>query len=134
MRSLFGTLWNRVLGDRGERTAAAFLRRAGMRVIVRNYRTPGGEIDIVARDGETLVFVEVKTRRAGTPAEAVDLEKQRRMTRAALYFLKRHGLLEAGVSSRFDVVAIVWPEGSRTPSVEHLPNAFESVGRGQMFH
>jgi putative endonuclease len=133
MRSLFGSFWNRVLGERGERTAASFLRRKGMRIIVRNYRGPGGEIDLIARDGETLVFVEVKTRKAGTPAEAVDLEKQGRITRTALHFLKKHGLLNPGVPSRFDVVAIVWPDGARRPAVEHFPNAFEAVGRGQMF-
>ncbi|HEV3168532.1 MAG TPA: YraN family protein [Isosphaeraceae bacterium] len=122
---------NRMLGDQGERAAARYLRRQGMRIILRSYRTPYGEIDLVAREADTLVFVEVKARRHGTPAEAVTTEKQRRLTLAALHFLKRHGLLEQ--PCRFDVVAIVWPQGSHTPQIEHARSAFEAVGRGQMF-
>jgi putative endonuclease len=124
-------LWNRLLGDRGERAAARFLRKAGMRVILRGFRTTQGEIDLIVRDGDILVFVEVKARRAGQPAEAVTPEKQRRITITALEFLKRHRLLEQ--QCRFDVVAIVWPDDRRRPAIEHLRNAFESVGRGQMF-
>jgi putative endonuclease len=131
MRSHVRTFWNRLLGDRGERAAARFLRRKGMRVIVRGHRTRFGEIDLIARDGDTLVFVEVKSRRQGVPAEAVTSEKQRRITLAALQFLRKHGLLE--ISSRFDIVAIVWPDERGEPEIEHIPNAFEAVGRGQMF-
>jgi putative endonuclease len=131
MRSLVRTFWNRWLGDRGERAAARYLRRKGMRVIVRGYRTRLGEIDLIARDGDTLVFVEVKSRRQGVPAEAVTPEKQRRITLAALHFLRKHGLLD--VRSRFDIVAIVWPDERGEPQIEHIPNAFEAVGRGQMF-
>ena len=131
MRSLVRTFWNRLLGDRGERAAARFLRRRGLRVLTRGYRTRLGEIDLIARDGDTLVFVEVKARRQGVPAEAVTPEKQRRITLAALHFLRKHGLLD--VRSRFDVVAIVWPDERGQPQIEHFPNAFEAVGRGQMF-
>lgn len=127
-RSRFDSFWNRILGERGERAAAARLRKAGMRIIVRNYRGGGGEIDLVARDGDTLVFVEVKTRRTGVPAEAVDLDKQRRITRAAVHFLKTHRLFEPGVPTRFDVAAVVWPEGARRPIIEHIPAAFDAVG------
>jgi putative endonuclease len=102
-----------------------------MRVILRGYRTAYGEIDLVARDGNVLVFIEVKSRRYGQPAEAVTPEKQRRLTLAALEFLKRHHLLEQ--QSRFDVIAIVWPDDHEVPRIEHLRNAFEAVGRGQMF-
>ncbi|RUL86294.1 YraN family protein [Tautonia sociabilis] len=128
--------WNRWFGDRGEREAARSLRRQGMTILSRNYRTAQGEIDLIARDRETLVFVEVKTRRQGEPAEAVTLAKQRRVTLAALHFLKRHGLLDAPrpVCCRFDIVAIVWPEGWGRPQIEHLPDAFEAVGPpGQFF-
>jgi putative endonuclease len=131
MPPLLRAFLNRVLGDQGERAAARALRRAGMRVLMRGFRTPRGEVDLIARDGDTLVFVEVKTRRSGRPAEAVTPEKQQRLTLAALAFLKRHGLLQQ--KSRFDVVAIVWPEGSRTPRIEHLRDAFPAVGRGQLF-
>jgi putative endonuclease len=131
MRSLVQAFWNRMLGERGERAAARFLRREGLRVLLRGYRTRTGEIDLIARDGDTLVFVEVKARRHGVPAEAVTPEKQRRVTLAALHFLRRYDLLDA--RSRFDVVAIVWPDDRRPPEVEHIRNAFEAVGRGQMF-
>ena len=124
-------LWNRLLGDRGERAAARFLRRQGLRVLMRGYRVSSGEIDLIARDGDTLVFIEVKSRRRGAPAEAVTLEKQRRITFAALSFLREHRLLEQ--RSRFDVVAIVWPDDRRAPRIDHIRNAFEAVGRGQMF-
>jgi putative endonuclease len=122
---------NRLLGDRGERAAARFLRRRGLRILTRGYRTASGEIDLVARDGDTLVFIEVKSRRHGEPAEAVTPEKQRRLTLAALHFLKRYDLLEQ--RCRFDVVAVVWPDRRHAPTIEHFTNAFEAVGRGQFF-
>jgi putative endonuclease len=122
---------NRLLGDRGERAAARYLRRRGLRIITRNYCTTHGEIDLIARDADTLVFVEVKTRRRGQPAEAVTPEKERRLTLAALQFLRRHRLLEQ--KARFDVVAVVWPDDGRPPAIEHIPNAFEPPGRFQLF-
>ncbi len=131
MNPVVRAFWSRWLGDRGEREAARHLKALGFRVLARGYRTSQGEVDLICRDGATLVFVEVKSRRTGVPAEAVTLEKQRRLTLAALHFARRHNLLET--PSRFDVVAIVWPEGRRPESVEHLRNAFEAVGRGQMF-
>lgn len=122
---------NRILGDAGERAAARHLRRQGIRVITRGYRTSVGEIDLIAREGKILVFVEVKTRRAGQPAEAVTLAKQRRLSNTALHFLRRFELLD--YQCRFDIVAIVWPEGIRVPTIEHFRNAFEPPGRGQFF-
>jgi putative endonuclease len=124
-------LLNRLLGARGERAAARHLKRQGMRILVRGYRTPLGEIDLIARDGDTLVFVEVKARRQGVPAEAVTPEKERRLTLAALHFLRRYNALD--VRSRFDIVAIVWPDDRRSPRIEHFAGAFDAVGRGQMF-
>jgi putative endonuclease len=118
-----------MLGDAGERAAARYLRRAGLRVITRGYRTPLGEIDLIARDRDTLVFVEVKTRRQGQPAEAVTPEKQRRLTNAAHQFLHRFRL--RGHPCRFDVVAVVWPEESLPPRIEHIPNAFEPPEPGR---
>lgn len=131
MRPTIRTFWNRLLGDRGERAAAKFLRRRGLRVLLRGYRTKWGEIDLIARDGDTLVFVEVKARRQGVPVEAVTPEKERRLTLTALHFLRKYGLLEA--RSRFDIVAIIWPDQRGQPQIEHFPNAFETVGRGQFF-
>jgi putative endonuclease len=131
MKSMVSRLWARLLGDRGERAAARYLRRRGLRIVTRGYHTPWGEIDLVARERDVLVFAEVKTRRRGTPAEAVTQEKQRRLTLAALHFLRRHNLLEQ--RSRFDVVAIVWADDGRSPRIEHFRDAFEAVGRGQWF-
>ncbi len=122
---------SRLLGDRGEREAARYLRRKGMRILARGVRSPVGEIDLVARDRDTLVFVEVKTRRRGVPAEAVTPEKQRRISLTALHFLRKHFAME--VRARFDIVAIVWPDDRSSPTVEHEENAFEAVGRYQMF-
>jgi putative endonuclease len=85
----------------------------------------------VAVDGDVVVFVEVKARRQGTPAEAVTPEKQRRLTLAALHFLKKHRMLDQ--RSRFDVVAIIWPDDRGEPQIEHIRDAFEAIGRGQMF-
>ncbi len=126
--------WARTFGNRGERRAARFLKRLGYAIIARQYSNRFGEVDIIARDGDCLVFVEVKTRKdsaAGHPAEAVNSAKQRQLTRVALAYLKQHRLLET--RSRFDVIAIVWPQNSRTPHVEHFQNAFPPVGEGQMF-
>jgi putative endonuclease len=121
------------LGQRGEAAAARFLRRRGYRLIARAHRLRGGELDLVAVDKDrTIVFVEVKTRQsadAGHPCEAVDLAKQRRLTRLALAFLKRHGLLE--YPARFDVIAVTWPAEKKQPLVEHFPNAFEAAETGK---
>jgi putative endonuclease len=117
------------LGQRGEAAAARFLKRLGYKIVARGDRSVGGELDLVAVDGRTVVFVEVKTRRSqdpGSPAEAVDGVKQRRLTRAAGVFLKRHGLLD--YPARFDVVAVTWPDNRRRPQIEHFQNAFEAVG------
>jgi len=122
------------LGRRGEQSAEKYLKRLGYRIVRRGQRSSAGEIDLIAVDDRTVVFVEVKTRAShdkGHPAEAVDRRKQERLTRLALGFLKRHGLLEH--SSRFDVVAVTWPDDVRQPTIEHFKNAFEPIGRGQMF-
>ncbi|HEV3004206.1 MAG TPA: YraN family protein [Pirellulales bacterium] len=122
------------LGPRGEAVAARFLKRLGYKIVARGARGQLGELDLVAVDGRTIVFVEVKTREShdgGHPAEAVNADKQRRLTRLALGFLKRHDLLEC--AARFDVVAITWPASRRRPLVEHVRNAFEATGADGMF-
>ncbi|MEM8945095.1 MAG: YraN family protein [Planctomycetota bacterium] len=122
------------LGERGEQAAARFLRRIGYKIVFTRHRLRFGEVDIIAVDGQTVVFIEVKTRRdaaLGRPAEAVDYQRQQRQTRAALAFLKSHGLLE--YASRFDVVEVVWPHEHRRPMIRHLTGAFQPVGKGQMF-
>jgi putative endonuclease len=124
-------LWNLILGDRGEQEAARFLRQRGLKVLLRGYRTDQGEIDLIALEGDVVVFVEVKARRSGVPAEAVTPEKQRRLTLAALHFLKKHRLLDQ--RSRFDIVGILWKDDGASPQIDHIRGAFEAVGRGQMF-
>jgi putative endonuclease len=122
------------LGRRGEEAAARYLRRLGYKILARSDRLQPGELDLVAIEGRTIVFVEVKTRQsadAGHPSEAVDADKQRRLTRLAVTFLKRHGLLE--YSARFDVIAVTWPEQKRRPTIEHFPDAFEAVGKWEFY-
>lgn len=122
------------LGERGECAAARMLRRLGYKIVTTRHRVRYGEIDIIAVDGQTVVFVEVKTRRTERPgegAEAVDAQRQARLTRAALAFLKGHGLLE--YASRFDVVEVLWPSDQEQPTLRHLINAFPAAGQGQMY-
>ena len=125
----------RTLGQRGERAAAKFLKRRGYRILALGDRLKHrDELDIVAADGRTVVFVEVKTRTSrtqGHPAEAVDAVKQRRLTKLAVTFLKRHGLLD--YSARFDVIAVTWPENARKPRIEHIENAFEAAGKWEFY-
>jgi len=132
---LFGArrYWHHWFGARGERIAAHALRRKGFKILARNVRDGSGEIDLIARDGDTLVFVEVKTRQEGFPAEAVTPAKRRRITLTAERFMKRHGILGTSVRVRYDIVAVVWPEGRGKPRVEHIPHAFEAWGGGRMF-
>lgn len=113
------------MGDRGENVAARFLRNLGYRIIIRNFRCEAGEIDIIARDGKTLVFVEVKTRSYDEPSpeEQVHSSKQHQLTRVARIYLSRYGTPRP--PARFDVIAIVWPEG-REPIIRHITHAFEA--------
>lgn len=114
------------LGDAGEDLAVRSLMERGYRIVERNYRCALGEIDCVALDGRTLVFVEIKTRRSdacGGPFEAVDARKQRRMTRLARHYAAARGLQDA--AQRFDVVA-VWMDGGR-PRLEVCRNAFDAT-------
>jgi putative endonuclease len=115
------------LGQRGENVAARFLRNHGYKIIQRNFRCEVGELDIVAKDGRTLVFVEVKTRAdddEATPETQVDRTKQHQLTKAAKFYLSRYG--QPQPPARFDVVAVVWPDG-KGPSIRHTPNAFDAT-------
>src|SRR5215211_6373094 len=112
------------LGDHGERIAAAYLTDAGLRVLDRNWRCRDGELDLVARDGDALVFCEVKTRRGtgyGHPVEAVTHAKQRRLRTLAQRWLAAHD--EHARDLRFDVVGVLVP-GDGPAVVTHLPGAF----------
>lgn len=117
------SLLGKLLGRSGEDRAAKHLAGQGYTILERNYRFPQGELDVIALDGETLVFVEVKTRTSnayGAPELAVDRRKQERMIKAALGYLKYKKLHQ--MPCRFDVVAISGADGGK---VEHIRNAFE---------
>ena len=127
-------LFRKLLGDRGERAAVKYLKQQGFRIVAKQYRNSYGEVDIIAQDGKTMVFVEVKTRTStndGQPFEAVDLRKQEKITRVALAWLKQNKRLEQ--PARFDVVSILWPDDKGEPQIQHFRNAFEATGRGQFF-
>jgi putative endonuclease len=113
-----------VLGKEGERIAEQYLKRKGYKLVERNYRCSAGEVDLIVLDRRVIVFVEVKTRtghRFGTPLEAVQPRKQRKMMQAAQFFLSQKKLHQR--DARFDVVGISWP--GREPVIEHVENAFE---------
>lgn len=126
--------WRRWFGSRSERAAARFLKGLGYRILARNYSCTFGELDVVALDGDCIVFVEVRSTEnedTNRPALSVDSVKQRKLTKLALHFLQQRRLL--GRSARFDILAISWPPGTNTPVIAHHANAFEAVGRFQMF-
>ena len=126
--------WRRWFGTRSERAAARYLRRLGFRILARNYSCPLGELDLVAADGRTVVFVEVRSTAgpdANRPAASVGPDKQRRLTDLALHYLQKHKLLNQ--PARFDVLTVSWPAGRAAPDVAHYRNAFEAVGRFQTY-
>jgi putative endonuclease len=120
----------RALGKTGETAAARFLERRGLVIVARNLRSRLGEIDLLARDGSTLVFVEVKTRRGapGDPPEAaVDARKRARLSRLALGYLAARRLGER--SCRFDVVGVMLTETGEVTGLRHLSHAFDLESR-----
>ncbi len=113
------------LGQSGEDIAAEFLSKNGYRVLTRNYRCRLGEIDIIAKEGGTLVFIEVKTRKGeayGSPAAAVTSKKQRQISKTAQYYLAEHNLFDA--PARFDVVSLVIGPDQLT-RIEIIADAFD---------
>jgi putative endonuclease len=116
-------------GAGGEEMACRLLRETGYGILARNFRCRGGEIDIVARDGDAVVFVEVKERhgaRHGSASEAVTRGKRLRIVHAARLFAARKGLTESPM--RFDVVSIDWDERG-VAGLRHDRGAFNSAGR-----
>ncbi|MGC5327148.1 YraN family protein [Brevibacillus sp. SYSU BS000544] len=113
----------RELGQWGEEIAASYLVKKGLKIVERNVQTRYGEIDIVALDRQTLVFVEVKTRRQaryGLPVESVTRKKQQKLRELALHYLQ----MNKGASSfRFDVCSIVLAANQKYEIV-HIPHAF----------
>ena len=118
---------NRQIGDKKEEFVCEWLETQGYRIVERNFRCRSGEIDIVAREGAYLVFIEVKYRRGaecGDPSEAVDRRKQQTISRVALFYLLWHGYAEH-TPVRFDVVSV---SGTDTVEVKLYRNAFEYCG------
>jgi putative endonuclease len=113
-------------GREGEKIAANYLKKNGYRICETNFRCPLGEIDIIARDGKELVFIEVKARRSshlGYPEQAVGIRKQKKMSQLALWYLQKQKL--GDICARFDVAAVTMlPEGNE---ISLIKNAFDFV-------
>ena len=115
-------------GEAGENLACRHLEQKGFEILDRNFRCRSGEVDVVAREGTSTVFVEVKERHTqshGDPYESVTFGKRRRLIRAARIYAATHGLTEQPI--RFDVVSVSWTGGTG-PEIRHDPDAFDSDG------
>ncbi|MGN1060984.1 MAG: YraN family protein [Candidatus Coproplasma sp.] len=113
---------NRKLGFWGERRAARFLKKSGYQILCRNFKCKAGEIDIIARRGEVIAFIEVKTRTSdcfGEPNEAVDCTRRRRYVNAARQYLYINRIRPDGFTLRFDIIEIAKGE------INHIESAFE---------
>ena len=117
------------LGTKGEDIAVRYIKSRGYRILERNYRTRLGEIDIIAEQGDELVFIEVKTRSGtffGSALESVTVKKQKQISKVALEYMSKQNCHNC--PSRFDVVGIQFQEGgngSQDPAIELLQNAFD---------
>jgi putative endonuclease len=135
MFSLTAIPWlRRWFGDRSERAAGRHLRSLGYRILARNFRCPHGELDLVALDGDCVVFVEVRSSErddTDRPAASVDARKQARLTRLALAYLQKKKLLNH--AARFDVIAVSWPADRPEPKIVHYPGAFDATDRFQFY-
>ena len=119
-------------GRDGEEIAAEYLRQNGYRILARNYRCPVGELDLVAEQGDSVVFVEVRTRRAGCmvrPEDTVNRTKMRHVVRSAEHFLSSTAREDR--PWRVDVVALEVDHAGRPVRVEHYQDALADVARGQ---
>jgi putative endonuclease len=113
-------------GKEGEEIAVAYLKKNGYRIVETNFRCPIGEIDIIAKEKNDLVFVEVKTRRSnelGYPEQAVGVKKQKKMSQLALWYLQNKKITDT--SARFDVVAIILKQGKN--EIKLIKNAFDFI-------
>lgn len=111
-------------GEESESIAVSYLKKQGYKIIEQNYRTKLGEIDIIAKEKDTIVFIEVKSRKSknfGSPKWAVTPKKQRKISMVALWYLKT--TMQSNVKARFDVVSII--SSKDKPSIEIVKNAFE---------
>ena len=119
-------------GELGERAAEKILRKLGMKYLTRNFRSERGEIDLIFRDDDCLVFIEVKTRSSeewGRPAAAVDVRKKRLISQTALDYLRL--IKNPEVKIRFDIMEVLLSDG-KVREVRHLPNTFP-MSRGMRY-
>jgi putative endonuclease len=117
---------NKTTGEKGELAAVSFLKQNGYKILETNYRCAIGEIDVIAREKNELVFVEVKTRKSGEmgyPEEAVGIKKQKKMSQLALWYLQNKAINNA--NARFDVIAIT-VSGSKN-EIRLIKNAFDFI-------
>jgi putative endonuclease len=115
--------WKQLLGRYGERKACTYLKKQGYRILEKNFRCKAGEVDIIAADHETLVFVEVKTRSSdqfGTPQEAVTPEKLRTLKEAAHYYMQETSAPPTQV--RYDILALTIDQNTKVKNIEHIKN------------
>jgi putative endonuclease len=123
-------IYNKLTGQCGEDAAASFLKKSGFKIIERNYKNKIGEIDIIAKDKENLVFVEVKTRSSnkfGTPAEAVTYYKKQKIVNTAKFYLMKN---QTELNIRFDIIEVYGKfDGERFlfENINHLEHVFEEV-------
>lgn len=121
------SLGGKQLGKKGERSAHKFLVSRGYKILESNYSTPQFEIDIIAKDNDTLCFIEVKTRtgvKKGLPREGVTTAKQKKIIMGAQYYLRLKKITDTRL--RFDVVEILYRDGSHTAcDITIIPNAFQ---------
>lgn len=116
----------RDMGQDGENIAFSYIRQQGYRVVERNYRCPYGEIDLIAKDGETFVFIEVKSRQSalfGQPEDAVDFRKKKKLSTVALWYLEEKNI--NNYHARFDVVSIMLSK--QPPEIKLFRDAFDFV-------
>jgi len=121
---------NKRLGDIGEKVAIEYLKKQGYRIIETNFKCKQGEIDIIAADNDTIVFVEVKTRSSdvyGQPSEAVNYYKQRKIVQVALVYLAQRKLFDW--MSRFDIVEVITDHTDKIININLIKNAFEYNGK-----
>ncbi len=119
------------IGNKGESIAEEYLKQKGYKIIQRNYRCRFGEIDIIAKDGNTVVFTEVRTKQNnnfGSPQESITPAKIEKISKASLSFIQEKKM--AGFSYRFDLIAITFSQGRQ--NIEHIENAF-MPSNGYMF-
>lgn len=126
--------WRRWFGQRSERYAERFLQTQGHRILTRNWSCSLGELDLITRQGNILVFVEVRStshQDGDSALQSVDRAKQARLSRLALAFMKQYRLFD--VPTRFDVVILAWPEQTTKPTIQYFQNAFTALGKESMF-